>query len=152
MLLKKADKAEKTSVSERTKRGGKWYQLHIHVMRKYFKSWAALSGVPGDLVEAFMGHRAGIEQTYFLPDVESANNPEVIKKVLEEYRKALPALTIFSDEEKIKHLEEQVEESKAQLEKQREDMDRQRREFDAKLERMDKIFEDFKRLERQSQQ
>ncbi len=139
MLLKKADKATKTSVSEKTKKGGKWYQVHIHTMRKYFKSWASLSGVPGDLVEAFMGHRAGIEQTYFLPDLESANNPEVIKRVLEEYRKALPALTIFSDEEKIKRLEEQVSEQAAAIETQK-------RDFSEQIGAAKKTMEEFRKM------
>ncbi len=122
VLLKKADRAAKTGVSERTRKGGKWYQIHIHTMRKYFKSWASLSGVPSDLVEAFMGHRAGIEQAYFLPDLESANNPEVIKKALEEYRKALPALTIFSDEEKIKQLEARLDEQSQTIEEQKREL------------------------------
>ena len=145
VLLKKADRAAKTGVSERTRKGGKWYQIHIHTMRKYFKSWASLSGVPSDLVEAFMGHRAGIEQAYFLPDLESANNPEVIKKALEEYRKAIPALTIFSDEEKIKRLEAQVNEQAAALQKEREDEAARQKSFADQMEEARKTMEEMKK-------
>jgi len=106
-LLKKANKATK---------GRKWYEAHIHTLRKYFKSWASLSGVPEALVEAFMGHRRGIQQTYFLPGLEAASNPEVVKRVMAEYAKALPALTIFSEEEKVKALEGRLEETRRQLE------------------------------------
>ncbi len=97
--------------------------------------------MPSDLVEAFMGHRAGIEQTYFLPDLESANNPEVIKKVMEEYKKAVPALTIFSDAEKIKELEARINDNvKSQAERERK-FDAERAEWTQKYEVTLKMLE-----------
>jgi len=108
-LLKRANKATK---------GREWYLVHVHTLRKFFKSWASLSGIPQDLVEAFMGHRGGISQAYFLPSLEETSNPEIVKRVLAEYEKALPALTIFSEEEKVKALEGRLEETRRQLEEE----------------------------------
>jgi integrase len=106
-LLKKSGKNNKKRA---------WNDMRIHTLRKYFKSWATLSGVDRDLVEALMGHRSSIAQRYFLTNIEQGLNPDLIKKAVEEYAKAAPALTIFDGDEKVKELEQKVEEQKKQLE------------------------------------
>lgn len=123
------------------------YHLHIHVLRKYFKSWVSLSGIPEPLVELFMGHKGGISQVYFLPDVESAT-PEIIKRLLSEYTKALPALTIFSDESKIKELESKIqeqaklfEEEKRKHEEEKKRLEEERKYLEERVKRLEKLVE-----------
>lgn len=102
-LLKKAGLGEKSN---------KWSVLRFHTLRKYFKTWCTLAGIPGDIVESFMGHISGIKHVYFLSGVDSMENPEVIKILRKEYQKAIPHLTINIDETTVKNLEEELEELK----------------------------------------
>ena len=101
------------------KKGKTWHTLHFHVLRKYFKTWTTVSGVSSDLVEYFMGHRASIRQVYFIPEGVERPPEEIIERLEEEYRKALPALTISNETETVKKLEAQVEEQRKQLEEDR---------------------------------
>ncbi|MCD6360321.1 MAG: tyrosine-type recombinase/integrase [Armatimonadetes bacterium] len=88
-------------------KGRRWYKLRPHGLRKYFKTWCELSGVPSLIVEFFMGHKMGIQGVYFAPiDVEEIENPELIHKFKEEYKKAITNLTISDVEAKLKELEE----------------------------------------------
>ncbi len=96
----------------------KWHLFRFHTLRKYFSTWTKLSGVDPWVVEAWMGHKAGIHQVYFLSGIEDLENPVLIERLVEEYRKAIPALTIFTEEEKIRELEQRLEqEIKEQNEK-----------------------------------
>ena len=112
-MLKRAGMVERSE-------GGRTHQylLHFHVLRKYFKSWTAMSGVPESSVEFFMGHRGGIGQTYFLPNVSRL--PDHVVQTLEtQYRAAVPALTILNETETVRKLEAQVEEQAKKLEEDR---------------------------------
>jgi integrase len=102
--------------------------LHFHVLRKFFKTWATVSGVPSDLVEYFMGHRSGLTQTYFLPEGVERPPEDILKRLEEEYRKALPALTVMSDAEQVKRLEETIEKEREKLQAE---LDKEREEFEA---------------------
>jgi integrase len=74
-LLKRAGLAKKSN---------KWYELHIHTLRKYFRS--SCIGVEASYRERWMGHKGlYLDMSYF-----KADEP----KHLEEYRKAIPHLTI----------------------------------------------------------
>ncbi|MCS7386803.1 MAG: tyrosine-type recombinase/integrase [archaeon GB-1867-005] len=88
----------------------KWHIYRFHTLRKYFSTWCKLSGVDPWVVEAWMGHKAGIHQVYFLSGIEDLENPVLIARLAEEYRKAVPTLTIFTEEEKIRELEKRLEE------------------------------------------
>jgi hypothetical protein len=124
----------------------KWYDLRVHVLRKYFKSWATLSGVPGDLVECFLGHRTGINQVYFIPGIEDASNSDVMKKIMTEYEKALPALTIFGEEEKVKELEARIDEQKRTLEAERGKFEEEKSALAGRLRLLEEAVADLKRL------
>lgn len=104
-LLRKAGIDEK---------GNKHSKMHFHVLRKFFSTWAKLSGVNSDVVEYFEGHRATLPQVYFIGDAENVPE-EAIKRLEAEYAKAVPALTVMSDEDKIRSLESQVEEQGRKL-------------------------------------
>ncbi len=128
---------------------GKRYPLRLHGLRKYFKSWMSLSGVNRDLIEYFLGHRSTIAQTYYLPNLSSVSDPTIIEKVLAEYRKGLPAIMIFSDQEKIKELESKIEEQKRQFEEDKRRYEEEKR----RLEEERKFLEErVKRLERMVEQ
>lgn len=76
-LLKRAGLAEKSQ---------KWYKLHIHTLRKYFRSNCV--GVDPSYRESWMGHKGGyLDESYFRAEED---------KHLTEYRKAIPHLTIYS--------------------------------------------------------
>ena len=68
----------------------KWHMCRFHVLRKYFSTWCKLSGVDPWVVEAWMGHKAGIHQVYFLAGIEDLEHPILIERLVEEYRKAAP--------------------------------------------------------------
>lgn len=98
----------------RKNEGGKWHTFHFHTLRKFYRSWASLSGVNSDVLEFTMGHRGGIEQTYFVPDADSIPE-EVLTLLKREYVKALPALEILTESEKVRALEEKVEQQARDL-------------------------------------
>lgn len=76
-LLKRAGLAEKSQ---------KWYQLHLHTLRKYFRSNCV--GVDPSYRETWMGHKGGyLDESYFRAEED---------KHLAEYRKAIPHLTVYS--------------------------------------------------------
>lgn len=92
-----------------TDKSRKWFKLRFHTLRKYFKTYATLSGIPSDVVEAFMGHVSGIRHIYFYTGVESMENPKLIEMLRNEYRKAIPYLTINVTEDQLKAIEEKIE-------------------------------------------
>jgi len=75
--------------------------LHIHVLRKYFKTQLTYRGVPTILVERWMGHSSGkVEDTYFVPNM---------KKDLEIYKANQNAL-FFTKESEIEELRKKLAE------------------------------------------
>ena len=94
-----------------------------------------------------MGHRASIAQTYFIPNADNLQ-PEIIQKLEAEYRKALPALTIMAEGEKVRELEESVEQLKKKLEEKSRSIE-QREEV---LKEKDKDFEQLDRRARKTEQ
>ncbi len=66
------------------KKSNKWYELHFHTLRKYFRSNCI--GVDASYRERWMGHKGlYLDMSYFKAEET---------KHLEEYRKAIPHLTI----------------------------------------------------------
>ena len=88
---------------------------HIHTLRKYYKTWATLSGMNAEVVEYTMGHRSGVRAAYFVPDDADQIMPEVLAKLEGEYRKALPALEVMTEGEKVKELEGKVQKQAEEL-------------------------------------
>ena len=104
-LLKKAGLNEK---------GHRHSKMHFHILRKFFSTWSKLTGVNSEVVEFFEGHRSTLPQVYFVGDAENVPE-EVIQKLEAEYKKAVSALTVMSDEDKIRNLEGQLEEQAREL-------------------------------------
>jgi integrase len=76
-LLKRAGLAEKSN---------RWYLLHVHTLRKFFRSNCV--GVNPSYREFWMGHKGGyLDESYFRAEEQLHLN---------EYKKAIPYLTIYS--------------------------------------------------------
>ncbi|MGD0639016.1 MAG: tyrosine-type recombinase/integrase [Nitrososphaerales archaeon] len=128
-LLRQAGVAEK---------GHRWYTMHFHTLRKFFKTYATLSGMSSDTVEYLMGHRASLRQVYFVPDAETVA-PEVLKMLEGEYAKAVNSLTVFNDEGKIKELERSIDEKGRDLKEKENLIDELKRKNEAVSARLDAI-------------
>ena len=77
-LLRKADKAQKKR---------KFHQLHFHTLRKFFRTNLELAGVSTSFRERLLGHKGEyLDEAYFKPQMQA---------LLNEYRKAIPNLTIL---------------------------------------------------------
>ncbi|MHA1632642.1 MAG: tyrosine-type recombinase/integrase [Candidatus Freyarchaeota archaeon] len=62
---------------------GTAYQLHPHVLRKWYRTMLESAGVNKLLIDLWMGHNSGIEKVYYLP------TPEIIKAESDKVDKAL---------------------------------------------------------------
>ena len=92
---------------------GRGWMIHPHSLRKFYKTRLEEAGVNFLVIETWMGHDIGVSGAYFRPSR---------KMLLEEWRKAEKALTLFSDEEdrlyedrKIEELEKEIEDIKRTL-------------------------------------
>jgi len=89
---------------------GRGYQIHVHSLRKFFKTRLEAAGVNPLLIERWMGHTLGsVAQAYYRPSME---------EILEEWGKAEKALTIFGNtniseklliQERLREIEEALE-------------------------------------------
>jgi len=89
---------------------GRGHTLHIHCLRKFYKSRLEELGVNPLFIEKWMGHVSDVVHAYFKPSR---------RLELDEWRKAEKALTIFSSEDedvenvkKIQELENEISELK----------------------------------------
>jgi len=65
----------------------KWFKLHFHTLRKYFRTKCSDADVQVDYREHWMTHKGGyLDESYFRPEEE---------KHLLEYRKAVPHLSVL---------------------------------------------------------
>ena len=80
--LKKAGKP----YTDRIPRSNNKYKYHIHTLRKFFKTQLADAGVPEATTEALLGHKDGLNSTYYSP-----------KKAKKFYDENINHLTVFSD-------------------------------------------------------
>jgi integrase len=84
------------------------FDLHVHTLRKYFQTKCKLAGCKTSFVDLWLGHVVGeyLNGSYFRPDIRESFN---------EYKKAIPALTIFSKAEEIKIELAELKEKVAEL-------------------------------------
>lgn len=68
------------------------YDLHVHTLRKYFQTKTKLAGCKTSFVDLWLGHTVSeyLNGSYFRPDIRESFN---------EYKKAIPALTLFTKEQ-----------------------------------------------------
>lgn len=89
------------------KKVGKGYDVHLHSLRKFYKTRLEEAGVNPLMIELWMGHVSGVVHAYFKPSK---------KMEIEEWRKAEKALTLFSEygdqvieKKRIEELEREIE-------------------------------------------
>lgn len=88
----------------KTDKSHKWFKLHLHTLRKFFRTQCNVSGVETDFMEFWMGHVGRNLSTSYFRAEDTAH--------LEQYKKVLPLLTLESPdlEERIKEVEERYKE------------------------------------------
>jgi len=83
-ILKRSGLAQKSE-------GGKWHELHFHVLRKWFETRCKIAGVKASFYQYWMTHKGGkdpetyLDTSYFKP---------VFKEHVTEYRKVIPYLAL----------------------------------------------------------
>ncbi|MEM1547385.1 MAG: site-specific integrase [Candidatus Methanomethylicia archaeon] len=70
-----------------SRKNGKYYSLHPHVLRKWFKTQLIASGVPGPIADRLCGHSRYLAEEYELYTVD---------QLRKWYLKAMPNLTLMS--------------------------------------------------------
>ena len=86
---------------------GRGWMIHIHSLRKFYKTRLEEAGVNPLVIEMWMGHDLKVPGAYFRP---------TRKMILEEWRKAEKALTLFSDEEDRLYEDRRIEELEREIE------------------------------------
>jgi integrase len=67
----------------------KHFKLRFHTLKKFFSTTLEISGVSTSFKERMLGHKGGyLDDAYFKP---------VLEQMLNEYRKAIPSLTIMEE-------------------------------------------------------
>jgi integrase len=90
-LLERAGKAERART---------WHKLHLHTLRKFFRTNLEQAGVSTSFRERLMGHKGEyLDDAYFKPRVE---------ELLNEYRKAIANLTIMEQIDETQMLKRQA--------------------------------------------
>lgn len=86
-----------------------------HGFRKFFKSRCELAGVKTLNVEILMGHRVGLSSSYYKPTSQD---------LFDDYRRAIPHLTVseveevrLNSDEKVGKIEEQIQDINDRIEK-----------------------------------
>jgi hypothetical protein len=86
-----------------------------HGFRKFFKSRCELAGVKTLNVEILMGHRVGLSSSYYKPTSD---------ELFEDYRKAIPYLTVSEAEEVKQESERKVGKIEQQIQDMNDRMDK----------------------------
>jgi integrase len=97
----------KLGINQRDPSGRGW-MLHPYSLRKFFKTRLEEAGVNSLIIETWMGHDLNVSGAYFRPSR---------KMILEEWKKAERALTIFAEEDEDKAIENirRIEELEAEI-------------------------------------
>jgi integrase len=126
-LLRRAGLAEKCK---------RWFFLHIHTLRKYFRSNCV--GIDASYRERWMGHKGGyLDISYF-----KAEEP----LHLAEYRKAIPHLTIYATSTDEKNLRKKMLIDFARMQGTPEDELRKLDEIFARAKDVDEGIKEFRRF------
>jgi hypothetical protein len=132
-LLKRAGLAKKSN---------KWYELHIHTLRKYFRS--SCIGVDASYRERWMGHKGlYLDMSYF-----KADEP----KHLEEYRKAIPHLRIQATPVEEKKLRSKMLIDFARLQGYEDDQLKKLEDILARAKDVDEAITEFRHLSEEKEQ
>ena len=92
-------------------------KLHIHTLRKYFRTNLTYAGMPLDVVEALMGHSGYLTDAYQRYSIE---------QLAEMYKKAVNSISIFEDEVGLDNIQEEQKILKEENQKLKKDVDKLR--------------------------
>jgi integrase len=127
-LLRRAGLAQKSH---------KWFVLHIHTLRKYFRSNCV--GVDISYRERWMGHKGlYLDMSYFMAEEQLHLN---------EYRKAIPHLTIYATSTEEKNLRKRMLIDFARMQGTPEDELKKLDEILARAKDIDEGIKEFRRLQ-----
>lgn len=105
------DRLVRSAKLDRQKHGKRHETQLAHGLRKRFATILKINdAISYSTTEALLGHKSGLDATYFKPDFRT--------QLFEEYKKAISDLTI-DDSEKIEAEKVKIEQEKSELEKQR---------------------------------
>jgi len=93
-------------------------KLHIHTLRKYFRTNLTYAGMPLDVCEALMGHSGYLTDAYQRYSIEQLG---------EMYKKVVNSISIFEDEVELNNIQEEqklFKEEIKDLKKENKDMQR----------------------------
>ena len=126
-LLKRSGLAEKSN---------KWYKLHLHTLRKYFRSNAV--GVDSSFRESWMGHKSGyLDESYFRAEEQQH---------LAEYRKVIVHLSIYALPKEEKKLKSELLLNFAKLQGYGDDQLKKLEDVLARAKDVDEAITEFRRL------
>ncbi|MGA2309440.1 MAG: site-specific integrase [Candidatus Bathyarchaeia archaeon] len=127
-ILKRSGLADKSQ---------KWYKLHLHTLRKFFRSNCV--GVDESYRESWMGHKGKyLDESYFRAEEE---------KHLAEYRKAIPHLTVYTTVIEEKRMRSKMLVDFARLQGTPESEIRKLEEVLARSKTVDEGITEFRRLQ-----
>lgn len=84
----------------------KFYKMHPHVLRKYFRTYMTASGVPLDVVESLMGHEGYLTECYRKYNMD---------QLREMYLQGELAVTVFEGKADLTELNKSMNEKDAQI-------------------------------------
>ena len=91
----------------------RFYELHTHILRKFFQTNCKLAGCRADFVDFWMGHHPTRQSEY----LNDAYFRSPLEEHLREYRKAMPYLTVFTEKPELTLSREEIETLKVLLKK-----------------------------------
>jgi len=127
--------------------GGKWHELHFHVLRKWFETRCKIAGVKPSFYQHWMTHKGGkdpetyLDASYFKP---------LFDEHAAEYRKVIPHLAIKTvSETTMKLLQNSLKERDQSVEALRariEELDRKNLELKQRMNDYSKRNEEMQQL------
>ena len=120
---------DKSGYGRRDKTTGR-YIMHIHTLRKFFRSNMTYAGVPLDVAEALMGHEGYLTDAYRRYSVEQLG---------EMYLKGVHAVTVFEGSADISDIKKQLKDKDDELDVLQKEMDVMRRQMNILM--TDKLIE-----------
>jgi integrase len=123
-------------------KGNKWYILHLHSLRKYFRSHCI--GIDASYREHWMGHKSGyLDESYFRAEEQEH---------LAQYRLAVPHLSIYSTAADEKNLRKKMLIDFAKLQGRPDEELRKLDEILARAKDVDEGIKEFRRFKEEREE
>ena len=134
---------ERSGLAQKSE-GGKWHELHFHVLRKWFETKCKIAGVKASFYQHWMTHKGGkdpetyLDRSYFKP---------ILDEHVVEYRKAIPQLTLKTvSESTLKTLQKSLK----QLERENLELKQRLNGFTLSGDQVTELLRRIEKLEKQA--